>query len=72
MRCGTSFRAASEVFGADRGHPDHDVAPALWAWQQVLAGVDAPTLVDPSAGWGMGARGVASFRVPEETTRALG
>ena len=49
---------------------DTDAARA--AWQQVLAGVDAPTLVDPSAGWGLGARGVASFRVPEETTRALG
>ena len=37
----------------------------------MLAGFDTPTLVGPPGRLGLGARGVASFRVPEETTRAL-
>ncbi len=49
-----------------------DLDAARTAWQQVLAGFDAPTLVGPRAGSGMGARGVASFRLSEETTRELG
>ena len=38
---------------------------------QVLAGFDTPTLVGPPGRVGLGRRGVQSFRVPEETTRAL-
>ena len=52
---------------ADR---DRDAAHA--AWREVLAGFDAPTLVGPPGRLGLGPRGVASFRVPAETTRALG
>ena len=48
-----------------------DLDAARGAWQQVLAGFDTPTLVGPPAGLGMGARGVASFRMSEETTRGL-
>ena len=48
-----------------------DRAGAEAAWREVLAGFDTPTLVGPPARLGVGARGVASFRVPEETTRAL-
>ena len=52
---------------ADR---DRDAAQA--AWREVLAGLDAPTLVGPSDRLGVGPRDFKSFRVPEETTRALG
>ena len=38
----------------------------------MLAGFDTPTLVGPPGRLGLGRRGVASFRVPEQTTRALG
>ena len=48
-----------------------DLDAAHAAWREVLAGFDTPTLVGPPARLGLGARGVASFRVPEETTRAL-
>ena len=41
------------------------------AWREVLAGFDTPTLVGPPGRLGLGRRGVASFRVPEQTTRAL-
>ena len=41
------------------------------AWSELLAGFDTPTLVDPSDRLGLGARGVESFRVPAETTRAV-
>jgi acyl carrier protein len=51
---------------ADR---DRDAARA--AWGEVLAGFDTPTLVGPPDRLGLGRRGVASFRLPEETTRAL-
>ncbi len=37
----------------------------------MLAGFDTPTLVGPPDRLERGRRGVASFRVPEETTRAL-
>ena len=50
---------------------DRDLDAAHAAWREVLAGFDTPTLVGPPQGLGMGARGFASFRVPEETTRAL-
>ena len=48
-----------------------DLEAAHAAWREVLAGFDTPTLVGPPARLGLGRRGVASFRVPEQTTRAL-
>ncbi len=48
---------------------DRDAARA--AWGEVFAGFDTPTLVGPPDRLGLGQRGVASFRVPEQTTRAL-
>ena len=48
---------------------DRDAAHA--AWREVLADFDTPTLVGPPDRLGLGRRGVESFRVPEETTRAL-
>ena len=48
-----------------------DLDAAHAAWREVLAGFEAPTLVGPSRRLGLGARGVQSFRVPAETTRAL-
>ena len=48
---------------------DRDAARA--AWHQVLAGFDTPTLVGPPARLGLGRRGVESFRMPAETTRAV-
>ena len=51
---------------------DRDLAGADAAWREVLAGFDTPTLVGPPDRVGLGRRGVASFRVPEQTTRALG
>ena len=48
---------------------DRDAAHA--AWREVLADFDTPTLVGPPERLGLGRRGVESFRVPEETTRAL-
>ena len=44
---------------------DRDLDAAHAAWREVLAGFDTPTLVGPPQGLGMGARGFASFRVPE-------
>ena len=49
---------------------DRDAARA--AWREVFAGFDTPTLVGPPGRLGLGRRGVALFRVSEETTRALG
>ena len=48
-----------------------DRAAAHAAWREVLAGFDTPTLVGPPGRLGLGRRGVESFRVSEETTRAL-
>ena len=48
---------------------DHVAAQA--AWREVLAGFDTPTLVGPPDRLGLGRRVAESFRVPEETTRAL-
>ena len=48
-----------------------DRAAAHAAWREVLAGFDTPTLVGPPGRLGLGRRGVESFRVPAETTRAL-
>ena len=50
---------------------DRDLDAARAAWREVLAGFDTPTLVGPPDRLEAGPRGVASFRVPEETTRAL-
>ena len=38
----------------------------------MLAGFDTPTLVRPAQRLGLGGRGLETFRVPEQTTRALG
>ena len=51
---------------------DRDLEAARAAWRAVLAGFDTPTLVGPPGRVGLGVRGVASVRVPEQTTRALG
>ena len=48
---------------------DRDAARA--AWREVLAGFETPTLVVPPDRLGLGNRGVASLRLPSETTRAL-
>ena len=50
---------------------DRDLDAARAAWGEVFAGFDAPTLVGPPGRAGLGRRGVESFRVPEETTRAV-
>ncbi len=46
-----------------------DLAAARAAWRHVLDGVDTPTLVRPPGP--AGRRGVATFTVPADTTRAL-
>ena len=51
---------------------DRDLDVARAAWGQLLAGFDTPTLVGPPDRLGLGRRGIASFRVPEQTTRAIG
>ena len=48
-----------------------DFDAARVAWGEVLAGFDTPTLVAPPGRVGLGRRAVASFRVPEQTTRAV-
>ncbi|MEB4212035.1 non-ribosomal peptide synthetase [Mycobacterium sp. 94-17] len=48
---------------ADR---DRDAARA--AWREMFAGFDTPTLVGPQDRFGLGRRGVATFRLSEETT----
>ena len=48
-----------------------DLDAARAAWREVLAGFDTPTLVGPPGRLGLGARGVESVRVSEQTTRAL-
>ena len=50
---------------------ERDLDAARAAWGEVLAGFDAPTLVAASGRSGLGRRGVASYWVPEDTTRAL-
>ncbi|OBI99926.1 hypothetical protein A5660_25815 [Mycobacterium alsense] len=49
-----------------------DLDAARAAWGEVLAGFDTPTLVGAPGRLRLGPRGVATFRVPELTTRALG
>ena len=51
---------------------DRDLDAARAAWRHVLAGFDTPTLVGPPDRLGLGRRGVASFRVLDTTTRAVG
>ena len=48
-----------------------DLDAARAAWREVLANFESPTLVGPPDRFGLGRREVASFRVPEQTTRAL-
>ncbi|MGO9548007.1 condensation domain-containing protein, partial [Mycobacterium sp.] len=48
-----------------------DRAAARAVWREVFTGFDTPTLVGPPDRLGLGRRSVASFRVPEQTTRAL-
>ena len=50
---------------------DRDIAAAHAAWREVLTGFDTPTLVGPPGRVRLGRRDVASFRVSEQTTRAL-
>jgi glycopeptidolipid biosynthesis protein len=49
---------------------DREAAQA--AWRAVLAGFDTPSLVGPPGRLGLGPRGVESFAVSAQTTRALG
>ena len=51
---------------------DRDLDAARAAWRHVLAGFDTPTLVGPPDRLELGRRGVASFRVLDTTTRAVG
>ena len=51
---------------ADR---DRDAAKA--AWRRVMAGFETPTFVGPPERLGLGQREAKSFRIPQETTRAL-
>ncbi|WP_083134357.1 non-ribosomal peptide synthetase, partial [Mycobacterium branderi] len=76
----------SEIFAAYSGEPLHSAAPyrrfVAWlagrdhagaqaVWGKVLAGFDTPTLVGPPDRLGLGPRSVATFHVPETTTRAV-
>jgi non-ribosomal peptide synthase protein (TIGR01720 family) len=49
-----------------------DRAAAVAAWSEVFDGFDTPTLVGPPGRLALGRRGVESFQVSAETTRALG
>jgi glycopeptidolipid biosynthesis protein len=51
---------------------EQDVAAAQAAWRQVFDGFDTPTLVGPPGRLALGRRGVESFQVSADTTRALG
>ncbi|MFI5511751.1 amino acid adenylation domain-containing protein, partial [Mycobacterium sp. NPDC051804] len=50
---------------------NRDLDAAREAWGQVLAGVDAPTLVGRQARVGSGAKGVVTHQISELTTREL-
>ena len=50
---------------------DRDLEAARAAWREVFAGFETPTLVGPPGGLEVGPRGVESFWVSAETTRAL-
>ncbi|ORB61887.1 condensation domain-containing protein, partial [Mycolicibacterium tusciae] len=58
-------RFVSWLAGRDRG-------AAEVAWREVLTGFETPALVGPPDRLGVGPRDFTSFRVPEETTQALG
>nr|MDT0523147.1 condensation domain-containing protein [Streptomyces sp. DSM 41633] len=51
---------------------ERDSAGAHEAWREILAGFETPTLIGPPERDGLGQRGVESFRLSEEITRALG
>ncbi len=57
--------------GLSRWLAERDLEAARTAWGEVLAGFDTPTLVRPPTLVELGPRGVESFSVPEDTTRAL-
>ncbi|WP_120313309.1 non-ribosomal peptide synthetase, partial [Mycolicibacterium elephantis] len=48
-----------------------DVEAARAAWREVLAGFDAPTLVGPPGKAAPGPRGIESFQISEDITRAV-
>ncbi|KUI06088.1 non-ribosomal peptide synthetase [Mycobacterium sp. IS-3022] len=50
---------------------ERDVEAARTAWREVLDGFETPTLVSPPDRLGLGPRDIRSFRVPEDTTRAM-
>ncbi|MBV8786771.1 MAG: AMP-binding protein, partial [Mycobacterium sp.] len=50
---------------------DRDVDAAEAAWREVLAGFETPTLVGPPNRLGLGSRGVESFHMSAETSRAV-
>ncbi|HYB83604.1 MAG TPA: condensation domain-containing protein, partial [Mycobacterium sp.] len=50
---------------------NRDLEAARAAWREVLAGFDTPTLVGSPARLKLGRRGVRSYRVSEQTTRAV-
>ncbi|WP_456299328.1 non-ribosomal peptide synthase/polyketide synthase [Mycobacterium hippophais] len=51
---------------------ERDLSAARAAWEQVLAGVDAPTMVGRTGTAGSGPRGIASAELSEPITQALG
>ncbi|WP_328359235.1 amino acid adenylation domain-containing protein [Mycobacterium sp. NBC_00419] len=53
-----------------RNSRDRDAARA--AWRQAFNGFDAPTLIGPADPLGAAPRNVASLKVPEHSTKALG
>ena len=64
-------RGRCRIAGLSAGWPVVTCDAARAVWREVLAGFDTPTLVGPPDRFGLGPRDVASFRVPEQTTRAL-
>ncbi|OHV03493.1 non-ribosomal peptide synthetase [Mycobacterium talmoniae] len=50
---------------------ERDRAAAQAAWREVFAGFDTPTLVGPPNRVGLSTRGAESFRISEQTTRAV-
>ena len=58
------------IAGSSAWLAGRDLDAARAAWREVLAGFDTPTLVGPPDRFGLGRRGVASFRVSEEITQA--
>src|SRR5262249_25133240 len=48
---------------------DRDLDAAGSAWREALADFDTPTLLGPAGRVGLGARGVASVRLSEQTTQ---